>query len=141
MAIHYELDDEHIVLITIDRPEARNSADMEHFKLLREAWDRFNDDPDAWVAIITGVEDTFFVGADLKKYIPEITKYPKQIAEEGLTEIDGYRLDRRHQGGAAGRQDLEADHRRGQRVLHRRRHGDARRRATSASRARRRSSR
>jgi enoyl-CoA hydratase len=92
MAIHYELDDEHIVLITIDRPEARNSADMEHFKLLREAWDRFNDDDDAWVAIITGVEDTFFVGADLKKYIPEITKYQKRIAEEGLTEIDGYRI-------------------------------------------------
>ena len=34
MAIHYERDDEHIVLITIDRPEAKNSADMEHFKLL-----------------------------------------------------------------------------------------------------------
>jgi enoyl-CoA hydratase len=93
MPIHYELDDEHILLITIDRPEARNSADMEHFKLLREAWDNFNADPDAWVAIITGVEDTFFVGADLKKYIPEITKYQKQIAAEGLTEIDGYRID------------------------------------------------
>ena len=32
MPIHYEQDDDHIVLITIDRPEARNSADMEHFK-------------------------------------------------------------------------------------------------------------
>ncbi len=93
MPIHYTLDDEHIVLITIDRPEARNSADMEHFKLLREAWDRFNADENAWVAIITGVEDTFFVGADLKKYVPEITKYQREIAEKGLTEIDGYRLD------------------------------------------------
>ena len=37
MAIHYEKDDDHIVLITIDRPEAKNSADMEHFKSLREA--------------------------------------------------------------------------------------------------------
>src|SRR6478609_10890892 len=93
MPIHYEQDDEHIVLITIDRPEARNSADMEHFKLLRESWDRFNDDESAWVAIITGVEDTFFVGADLKKYVPEITKYQKEIAEKGLQEIGGYRLD------------------------------------------------
>jgi len=93
MPIHYALDDEHIVLITIDRPEARNSADMEHFKLLREAWERFDADENAWVAIITGVEDTFFVGADLKKYIPEITKYQREIAEKGLTEIDGYRLD------------------------------------------------
>jgi enoyl-CoA hydratase len=93
MTIHYELDDEHIVRITIDRPEARNSCDMEHFKLLREAWERFDADDDAWVAIITGVGDAFFTGADLKRYVPEITKLQKQIAEEGLTEINGYRLD------------------------------------------------
>jgi enoyl-CoA hydratase/carnithine racemase len=93
MPIHYEQDDEHIVVITIDRPEARNSADMEHFKLLREAWERFGDDDDAWVAIITGVETSFFAGADLKKYVPEITKLQQQIASEGLTEINGYRLD------------------------------------------------
>jgi enoyl-CoA hydratase len=93
MAIHYEQDDAHVVRITIDRPEARNSADMEHFKALREAWDRFRDDDDAWVAIVTGVGEAFFSGADLKRYIPEITKFQKQIAEEGLTEINGYRLD------------------------------------------------
>src|SRR6478735_7782411 len=93
MAIHYEKDDEHIVLITIDRPEAKNSADMEHFKLLRESWDRFDADTDAWVAIITGVGDAFFTGADLKRYIPEITKLQRDIAGEGITEINGYRLD------------------------------------------------
>ncbi|HSO96973.1 MAG TPA: enoyl-CoA hydratase-related protein, partial [Acidimicrobiia bacterium] len=93
MPIHYERDDEHIVLITIDRPEAKNSADMEHFKLLREAWERFDADPEAWVAIITGVKDAFFTGADLKRYIPEITKLQSQIADGGVAEIDGYRLD------------------------------------------------
>jgi enoyl-CoA hydratase len=93
LAIHYELDDEHIVLITIDRPEAKNSADMEHFKQLREAWERFDADDEAWVAIITGVGDAFFTGADLKKYIPEITKLQKQIAGAEVTEIDGYRID------------------------------------------------
>jgi len=93
MPIHYAQDEEHVVLITIDRPEARNSADMEHFKALREAWDRFAADDQAWVAIITGVEESFFAGADLKKYVPEITKLQKQIAEEGITEINGFRLD------------------------------------------------
>jgi enoyl-CoA hydratase len=92
MPIHYELDD-HVVLITIDRPEARNSADLEHFKLLREAWERFAADPDAWVAIVTGVGDAFFTGADLKTYVPAITALGRRIAEEGLTEVDGYRLD------------------------------------------------
>ena len=93
MTIHYELDDEHILRITIDRPEARNSADLEHFKALREAWERFDADADAWVAIITGVDDAFFTGADLKTYIPAITALGERIAAEGLTEVDGYRLD------------------------------------------------
>ncbi|MDQ6853896.1 MAG: enoyl-CoA hydratase-related protein [Actinomycetota bacterium] len=93
MPIHYERDDEHIARITIDRPEARNSADMEHFKQLREAWERFDGDPDAWVAIITGVGDAFFTGADLKTYVPEITKVAERIQKEGLSEVDGYRLD------------------------------------------------
>ena len=93
MPIHYEQDSEHVVLITIDRPEARNAADMAHFKALREAWERFAADDQAWVAIITGVDQAFFSGADLKTYIPEITKLQKRIAEEGLEEIDGYRLD------------------------------------------------
>src|SRR5260370_41408626 len=93
MPIHYERDDEHIVRITIDRPGARNSADMEHFKQLREAWERFDADADAWVAIITGVGDAFFTGADLKTYVPEITKVADRIQNAGLTEVDGYRLD------------------------------------------------
>jgi len=91
--IHYAQDSEHVVLITIDRPEARNAADMDHFKALREAWERFAADDQAWVAIITGVGEAFFAGADLKTYVPEITKFQKRIAEEGLKEIDGYRLD------------------------------------------------
>jgi len=91
--IHYEHDSEHVVLITVDRPEARNACDMEHFKQLREAWDRFAADDQQWVAIITGVGEAFFAGADLKTYIPEITKFQKEIAETGREEIDGYRLD------------------------------------------------
>ncbi len=93
MPVHYERDVEHVVLITIDRPEARNSADLEHFKLLRQAWERFRDDADAWVAIVTGVGDAFFTGGDLKAYIPEITRLMRRITEEGVEEIDGYRLD------------------------------------------------
>ena len=93
MPIHYAQDAEHVVLITIDRPEARNAADMAHFKAFREAWERFAADDQAWVAIVTGVGEAFFAGADLKTYVPEITKFQAEIAEKGLTEIDGYRLD------------------------------------------------
>ena len=36
MPIHYEQDSEHVVLITIDRPEARNSCDLYHFRDLAD---------------------------------------------------------------------------------------------------------
>jgi enoyl-CoA hydratase len=93
MTIHYEPGDDHIVRITIDRPEARNSLDMDHFAQLRMAWDRFGEDDDAYVAVITGVGPDFCVGADLKTYIPQITKLQASMKESGVTEIDGYRLD------------------------------------------------
>jgi len=93
MTIHYEPGDDHIVRITIDRPEARNSLDMDHFAQLRKAWDRFGEDDDAYVAVITGVGPDFCVGADLKTYIPQITKLQASMKEAGVTEIDGYRLD------------------------------------------------
>ena len=93
MPVHYELGDDHVVWITIDRPEAMNSLDMDHFAQLRKAWDRFDEEEDAWVAIVTGVANAFCVGADLKTYIPEITKLQREISTRQVEEIDGYRID------------------------------------------------
>lgn len=72
MSIDYERAT-HIVTITINRPESRNSLDMEHFRDLAHAWAAFRDDDDAWVAVITGVGRAFCTGADLKRFIPELT--------------------------------------------------------------------
>jgi enoyl-CoA hydratase len=91
MPIHYEMADEHVALVTIDRPP-RNALDMYHFRDLAQSWRRFKDDPDAWVAIVTGVGESFCVGADLKTYIPQITKLQKEIAAGNVKEIDGCRL-------------------------------------------------
>jgi enoyl-CoA hydratase len=90
--IHYDKNDEHVALITIDRPEARNALDMYHFRDLAAAWRTFKDDDDAWVAIVTGVGDAFMAGADLKTYIPQITDLQKKIASGEVTEIDGCKL-------------------------------------------------
>src|SRR5829696_9028177 len=72
MPIHYTGDD-HVVTITIDRPARRNALDMEHFDALADAWKRFRDDTDAWVAIVTGVGDAFCAGGDLRDYLPLLT--------------------------------------------------------------------
>ena len=93
MPIHYDKRDDHVVVITIDRPEARNALDLYHFRDLAGAWKDFSYDDDAWVAIVTGVPGHFMVGADLKTYIPQITDLAKQIGSGEVTEIDGCRLE------------------------------------------------
>jgi enoyl-CoA hydratase len=92
MPIHYEKNDEHIVLITIDRPDSKNSMDIYHFRDLATAWRRFGEDDDAWSAIVTGVGRNFMSGADLKTYIPQITEFMKNISKGEVAEIDGCKL-------------------------------------------------
>jgi enoyl-CoA hydratase/carnithine racemase len=58
--------DEHVVTITYRRPEALNAINGEMRQGLNAAWERFRDDPDAWVAIVTGEGRAFCAGADLK---------------------------------------------------------------------------
>src|ERR1700734_946317 len=93
MPIDYGTGGAHVVTIPINRPEARNSMDMEHFFQLRSAWDRFGEDDDAYVAIVTGVGKDFCVGADLKTYIPQITELQQKMKDGEVSEIDGYRLE------------------------------------------------
>ncbi len=92
MTIHYEQVGGHVARITIDRPEARNSLDLHHFRDLANAWRRFRDDPADWVAVITGVDGNFMTGADLKTYVPQITALQAQILAGEIDEIDGCQL-------------------------------------------------
>jgi enoyl-CoA hydratase/carnithine racemase len=73
--VEYELDG-HIAVITINRPEARNAIDPETHRALWATWERFRDDPEADVAILTGAGDeAFCAGADLKTYIPPVLEW------------------------------------------------------------------
>ena len=70
MSVLFTVED-HVATITINRPEVLNAMDLATYKALSEAWITVRDDPDIWVAIITGAGDrAFTVGADLKTYIP-----------------------------------------------------------------------
>jgi enoyl-CoA hydratase len=91
--MHGGVQHRHVVLITIDRPESRNSLDLYHFRDLAAAWKDFRYDDDLWLAIVTGVPGAFMSGADLKTYIPQVTELAKEIAKGEVAEIDGCRLD------------------------------------------------
>lgn len=63
--VRYERD-EHVATITYNRPEALNAINGALRADLNAAWERFRDDEDAWVGIVTGEGRAFCVGADLK---------------------------------------------------------------------------
>ena len=84
---------EKIAIITINRPEAMNSIDPETSEELSKAWTDFRDDPDLWVAILTGAGDkAFSAGADLKKMIPflsQLSTFERKEREEKATGLGG----------------------------------------------------
>src|SRR5260221_3685438 len=56
----------HVLVITINRPEAKNAFDAISAKALEAAADRLDDEDDLFVGVITGAGGTFSAGADLK---------------------------------------------------------------------------
>lgn len=56
----------HVLIVTMNRPEARNALSTEMMAIMEEAWDRVDADPDVRVAILTGAGGYFCAGADLK---------------------------------------------------------------------------
>jgi enoyl-CoA hydratase/carnithine racemase len=60
-----------VVIITIDRPEAMNALDPAHNRALSDAFERFEREDSARVAVLTGAGNAAFsAGADLRKLIP-----------------------------------------------------------------------
>ena len=62
--LDYERDG-HVTVLTYDRPEQRNAVSREMNAELHDAWQRFRDDDDAFVLVITGRGDAFCAGWDL----------------------------------------------------------------------------
>jgi E-phenylitaconyl-CoA hydratase len=61
----YELDG-HVATITYNRPEALNAINAEMRRDLNDAFSRFRDEEDAWVAIVTGAGRAFCAGGDVR---------------------------------------------------------------------------
>jgi enoyl-CoA hydratase len=72
--------DGHKLVVTMNRPEARNALSGEMLAIMSEAWDRVNDDPEIRVCILTGAGGYFCAGADLKAMS---AKPPSESFESG----------------------------------------------------------
>jgi hypothetical protein len=70
-----------VAYVTINRPERRNALNLAAMRLLAMAWTEFREDPELWVAIVTGAGDRdFCVGADLKDFVPKVTEGIEELA-------------------------------------------------------------
>jgi enoyl-CoA hydratase len=89
-------------LITIDRPQRMNAIGPVTSRELIDAWGRFRDDDDAYVAVITGAgSEAFCAGADLKSAAaaafgdpegaerPLVDWTPEEVAAHERGERDG----------------------------------------------------
>jgi len=58
--------DGHKLVVTMNRPERRNALSGEMLRIMEDAWDRVNSDPEIRVCILTGAGGYFCAGMDLK---------------------------------------------------------------------------
>ncbi len=65
MTVHFEARD-HVAVITLDRPEARNAVNHELAADLESAIDRLEADDSLWMGVLAGAGPAFCAGADLK---------------------------------------------------------------------------
>jgi enoyl-CoA hydratase/carnithine racemase len=56
----------HVLIVTMNRPAARNALSGPMMELMRQAWDTVDSDPEIRVCVLTGAGGAFCAGADLK---------------------------------------------------------------------------
>lgn len=91
-----------VLIVTLNRPEAKNAANKALSEQVAAAMDRLDSEDDLRVGIITGAGGTFCSGMDLKGFLKGETPFVKGRGFAGLTEsppkkpliaaVDGYAL-------------------------------------------------
>jgi enoyl-CoA hydratase/carnithine racemase len=100
--------DSHLVTITLNRPDKLNALTPEMIVELRQAWIRYRDDEEAWLAIFTGAGRAFCAGSDkhafvkglqgedfLGPFVREIAKDPYwsgELDKPTIVAVNGYAL-------------------------------------------------
>ena len=56
----------HTLILTLNRPEARNALSTEMLSIMVDAWNRVDEDPEIRTCILTGAGGYFCAGMDLK---------------------------------------------------------------------------
>ena len=75
---------DHVLVVTMNRPEARNALSSEMLARMYDAWVELDTDPGLRVGILTGAGGTFCSGMDLKAFADghQETEWTKRFAED-----------------------------------------------------------
>lgn len=84
-----ELDDGGVLLLTLDRPEARNALNDEMTAALSAALESAAGDADTRAIIITGAGESFCAGGDLARFAQEWTPSAFRLHSHRLTALIG----------------------------------------------------
>lgn len=74
-----------VLIVTLDRPTARNAVDRTTARALAAALDRLENDPELRVGVLTGAGGTFSAGMDLKAYVRGESPLLEGLGFGGLT--------------------------------------------------------
>jgi enoyl-CoA hydratase len=75
---------EHVLILTLNRPQARNAFNAALSQALSDALDRFEDDPALRVGILTGAGGNFSAGMDLKAMLEGEQSFTKKRGGFGI---------------------------------------------------------
>ena len=85
----------HVLIVTMNRPEARNALSGEMLSIMVEAWDRVDSDPDIRVCILTGAGGYFCAGWTSRPRPPNHQATPSGDGSYDPSRIDGLLKGRR----------------------------------------------
>ena len=88
----------HVLIVTMNRPRARNALSGPMLALMRQAWDEVDRDPGIRACVLTGAGGAFCAGADLKAMARD---HPGDRFRDGTTNGAAAAG-----AGPAGRQDM-----------------------------------
>jgi enoyl-CoA hydratase len=76
---------DHVLVITINRPEAKNAINAEVARGLAAAAELLDGTDELWVGILTGAGDTFSAGMDLKAFAAGEATAASEVGFGGIT--------------------------------------------------------
>jgi enoyl-CoA hydratase len=100
--VEYERHDR-VALIRMNRPERLNALSLKFMHHLADCWNRFRDDDEAWIAVLTGCGRAFSTGMDIKELVarnepylptdpgwPENPWWDEKLDKPTIAAIQGY---------------------------------------------------